>query len=157
VASSCSAFHCERTEVRLQRWLQARIVPKQHATLEIYQMDSHRLAFYLDADGQLVPLIQRALKRVRPSFQGLRCEALSLSAADAARAAWLSGEDFIIIRVRGCRVSRMNDCQSTLEQVSSSTPKTTCSTPRTNDNCVCHPPLQELGHKIPQVRLANLL
>lgn len=56
---------CLHTEARLRCWLQARIVPKQHATLEIYHMDSHRLAFYLDADGQLVPLIQRALKRVR--------------------------------------------------------------------------------------------
>jgi hypothetical protein len=39
-------------------------------------MDSHRLAFYLDADGQLVPLIQRALKRVTVSFQGLGCKTL---------------------------------------------------------------------------------
>ena len=60
-----------QAEARLQCRLQARIVPKQHAKLEIYHMDSHRLAFYLDADGQLVPLIQRALKRVTVSYQAL--------------------------------------------------------------------------------------
>ena len=73
---NCLCSVCHAHILRCARGLQARIVPKQHATLEIYHMDSHRLAFYLDADGQLVPLIQRALKRVTVSFQGLGCRSL---------------------------------------------------------------------------------
>lgn len=45
--------------------MQARVIEKEQATLEIYHMDSHRLAYHLDVDDKLVPLIQRALKRVR--------------------------------------------------------------------------------------------
>jgi len=40
-------------------------VPKEHAKLEIYDLDSHRLAFFLDRDDKLVPLIQRALTKAR--------------------------------------------------------------------------------------------
>lgn len=54
---------------------------KQHATLEIYHVDSHRLAFYLDADGQLVPLIQRALKRVRVRVKGFKGLAITWASA----------------------------------------------------------------------------
>lgn len=38
-------------------------MPKEHAKLEIYDLDSHRLAFFLDREDKLVPLIQRALKK----------------------------------------------------------------------------------------------
>ena len=38
-------------------------MPPEDAELEIYDLDSHRLAYYLDRDDKLVPLIARALKR----------------------------------------------------------------------------------------------
>lgn len=61
--------------IRIRNLLQARVIPKDDAILEIYHLDSHRLAYHLDVDNKLVPLIQRALKRVRkpethPSSRG---------------------------------------------------------------------------------------
>ena len=44
------------------------MLPKEIARLEIYHLDSHRLAFFLDKDDKLVPLIQCALKKVHLSL-----------------------------------------------------------------------------------------
>lgn len=43
--------------------LQAREVPAEEAALEIYDLDSHRLPYHLDRRGELVPCIQRAIKK----------------------------------------------------------------------------------------------
>ncbi|BDA46872.1 probable leucine-rich repeat-containing protein 7 at N-terminal half [Coccomyxa sp. Obi] len=40
---------------------QARLVPAEHAHLKVYSVSTHRLAYYLDGSGKLLPLIQGAL------------------------------------------------------------------------------------------------
>lgn len=40
---------------------QARLVPADHAHLKVYSVSTHRLAYYLDGSGKLLPLIQGAL------------------------------------------------------------------------------------------------
>lgn len=69
IASEVAAASAAGADVHIHvgNWLhdlrQARVIPKDHAILEIYDLDSHRLAYHLDVDNKLVPLIQRALKR----------------------------------------------------------------------------------------------
>ena len=40
---------------------QARLLPEEHVRLKVYGVSTHRLAAYLDAQGQLLPLIQGCL------------------------------------------------------------------------------------------------
>ena len=42
---------------------QARLLPEEHVRLKVYGVNTHRLAYYLDAQGQLLPLIQGCLLR----------------------------------------------------------------------------------------------
>lgn len=41
--------------------VQVRLVPQEQAQLKVYSVNTHRLAFYLDTSGKLLPLIQGAL------------------------------------------------------------------------------------------------
>jgi hypothetical protein len=44
---------------------QARNLPVEHVRLNVHGVDSHRLAYYLDKQSQLVPLVLEALKQRR--------------------------------------------------------------------------------------------
>jgi hypothetical protein len=41
--------------------MQARLLPEEHVRLQVYSVNTHRLAYYLDAQGQLLPLIRACL------------------------------------------------------------------------------------------------
>lgn len=155
---------------------QARNVPKEHAALEIYAMDSHRLAYYLDADEKLVPLIQRAVKRVRPSIRknpGHDAHSLAAwrtvldmddewcrasSQRSTASALWARSRGFPVHGM--CMVSQ--HCTGGAPKHGRS--KQFCpSLPGERHSLLWFRPFtscllaQELGHNIRQVRMANLL
>ena len=41
------------------------MLPEEHVHLNVHTVDSHRLAYYLDKDNRLVPLVLEALKQHR--------------------------------------------------------------------------------------------
>lgn len=45
------------------RAAQARLLPEEHVDLKVYSVNTHRLAYYLDAAGKLLPLVQASLLR----------------------------------------------------------------------------------------------
>ena len=53
-------LHCPWRNVFLCM-VQARLLPEEHVKLQIYSVNTHRLAYYLDAQGQLLPLIRASL------------------------------------------------------------------------------------------------
>ncbi|KAK9918296.1 hypothetical protein WJX75_002936 [Coccomyxa subellipsoidea] len=64
VLSSVAASNA-RITTHSSSWLhdldQARLIPADQAQLKVYSVNTHRLAFYLDGSGKLLPLIQGAL------------------------------------------------------------------------------------------------